>query len=974
MASSQYPQIDFAYIFDAWQKHVSEDPDGMSLSDSLGGHLTHKELDKQSARVYAYLKGKGIGRENMVMVHLSRDIRPFVAIMGVMKAGAAFTVMEAGHAEERASFVAKACNAVLEINDDNWNDIMACEPLEGFERADDHDKLMAVYTSGTTGTPKGVIHEYGQLKMEMISERRPDGTWPGSRETRGALIAPLNFVASAKVIVHQLYSGCHIYILDYATLKRPTKLTLFMLKNKINEMFLTPSLLRAKKCDLGPYVKSVYLGAEPANDVWLKRGELGNTYSMSESFFSVCKFMIDHPYKTAPIGLPQFDLAIELRDETGKPVADGEMGELCFKNPFCRGYIDNEVENERHFKDGWFCTGDLAVKENGLYYLKGRMDDMVKIDGNRIEPAEIEAVFKQLTGLNNAVVKGFEAEGIVALYYTGKELTDTEKLRSDMAAKLPYYMIPAIFMHMNEMPLTRTGKVDRKQLPHPTCEKRAPYVKPSTREERKMAKAMSKVLGLKNVGLDDDFFALGGNSIKVMNLLEKLHDDTYTSEMVFGGRTIKQIIELHKEKLGGLSEWEKEQIGRKEQYEVLYIPRSVYMYESYCPGTISWNLSGGCRVKKSLLVSPKRMQRALNSTIQHNSLMQTVLKIDNGVPYWHYAPECYPNIEIEHMSDDEAMAIASDFVHSFAGEFEQRLYNIRLIESPKYLYLYADFDHMISDGSRINYFIDDVMAAYKGKVNKHNHYYAALYNLDKLIHSDAYQQAIEYLDNKYSPFCDVISLKNLGDAEDDTFYKSNYTLTLNNAQLESHLKKHNITRALFIDAVFLKALSIFTNNQRAALKWCYHGRTGIQNHTPSTLTCFPLTFTGDRYATLEDFYGDLNDQQKEELERGYCLHESDSKIFSKITSGYFVLDFVGDMESMDAAKSLHYEPIELNTQQKDGQSKSVKLENFTVQIVNTAEGFTIRLWHYGGSLSQANANRVIELVRNSAQQFLNETL
>ena len=181
-------------------------PQSVVLADEvITNGIICKELDLLSGRVYAYLKKIGIGKEDFVLINMARGIMPVVAIIGVLKAGAAFTIVEEGYAPERIEYVRNDCGCKTEINRNTWEEILKCEPLPGHEQTDDHDAAFAVYTSGTTGNPKGVLHEYGNIKrcIESVYYNKMPIV---SENDRIALLAPMNFVAADMLIFIVLYS------------------------------------------------------------------------------------------------------------------------------------------------------------------------------------------------------------------------------------------------------------------------------------------------------------------------------------------------------------------------------------------------------------------------------------------------------------------------------------------------------------------------------------------------------------------------------------------------------------------------------------------------------------------------------------------------------------------------------------------------------------------------------------------------
>ena len=323
------------------QEYTEKSPNSPILfDDNYAKGLPYAQLDDMSGRVYGWLKKQGIGKENFVLIDLPRGVLPVIAMVGVWKAGAAWALVEDTYAPERIAYIRSDCGCKVEISMGNWDEIMRGEYRKGYEETEDHDAAYAIYTSGTTGNPKGVLHEYGNLQR-AIDSIRIDGKIPFSEKDRLATLAPMNFVATVIVILAGLNVFCgRNYIVSYATIKNPTALAKFFLAKRITITFLTPSYVRKLGTNTGPFLRMLFVGSEPANNLYNKNLELINIYAASESGFAVGFFQIDRAYETCPIGQPQVETKIMLLGEDGTEVAEGETGELCFVNPFVRGYIN----------------------------------------------------------------------------------------------------------------------------------------------------------------------------------------------------------------------------------------------------------------------------------------------------------------------------------------------------------------------------------------------------------------------------------------------------------------------------------------------------------------------------------------------------------------------------------------------------------------------------------------------------------
>ncbi len=522
--------------------------------------LTYLELDTESAKIYRYLKDIGIGREQFVTILMPRNIHFFSCMLGVWKAGAAYVMMEKGYPAERVEFIQKNCRSVLTIDQELVDRILSeKEPLYGYEETDIHDAAYAVYTSGSTGNPKGVLHEYGNVdQCASVTPERDE--YP---ESVFAYTAALNFVAAQLYLIDATLSAKTVFLIsgdllrDYDTLQKTLE------DQRVESIFFPPSFLRHYE-NPAKYLKKIYTGSAPANDIYFPDGPaVEHNYAMSETGFFVFQYILDRAYDIAPLGKPKLPIGmILLREDDTLVEGAGEQGELCFVNDYIRGYIDLPKQTAKAFRASpldpsvrIFHTGDMAYRdEEGRYYIAGRIDDMMKIDGNRIEPAEIEAAVKKLTGLEDVMVRGFQdkSRAYVAAYFIEKEasdkgLWDGVKLtidREELAKRLPYYMIPTYFIAVEQFPKNANGKFVRKQLPAPDITKYfAEYAAPQTETEKKLCSQFEQILGLSKIGIDDDFYSLGGDSLATLKLLGSLDMPGHAAMDFFRGRTPKDIAD-----------------------------------------------------------------------------------------------------------------------------------------------------------------------------------------------------------------------------------------------------------------------------------------------------------------------------------------------------------------------------------------------------------------------------------------------
>lgn len=861
------------------EAYTKESPNAVILYDETHPKgISYAQLDDLSGRVFAYLTEKGIGKEDFVLINLPRGIMPIIAMIGVWKSGAAWALVEDTYAPERIDFIRKDCGCKTELSAENWEDVMAAEPKSGYVTADDHDAAYAIYTSGTTGNPKGVLHEYGNLDR-AIESIKINGETPFNSKDRIALLAPMNFVASVIVILKALsICGGKIFVVSYATIKNPMALKMFFVEKRISITFLTPSYVRMLGNQTGPFLRMLFVGSEPANNVYNKNLDLINIYAASESGFAVGVFQIDKSYETCPIGKPEIECDIVLINEEGEKAPEGEIGELCFDNPYVRGYINLPEETEKAFQNGIYHTGDLArLDENGDYVLLGRSNDMIKINGNRIEPAEIEASIKQVLGIEWAAARGFEENGksYLCAYYLDDIEVDADEMREKLSNRLPYYMIPAYYMKIDKVPLKANGKMDRKGLPKPDASDfQTDYVAPENETQEKLCNAMAKVLKLEQFGINDDFYELGGDSLGSIKVITESELPGLNASEIFRGRTPKKIAELYEESRAN-DDGEAPEVKNARAMKVDHplTVEQLYMvdYQLYTPKSTMYNLFTMMKLDKEQF-DIEKMAEAMHTAIRnHSALLTTFHFNEDGEVIQRYTPDVLQDIRVEKVSEFEFNNIKDNLVQPFKI-IGGCLHRCRVFETEKNGYIFFDVHHTLFDGTSLKVFMQNVGKVYMGMLPDPDLYYLILQNREEEQQTEFYDESRRYFEERFEgvewscyPETDHESRKNeMGELS--------VPIGIEQPQMKAMERRYRVSRNEFFITVAALAISIYNRKNDIKLCWIYNGREDMtaMNSVGLLFRELPVGVRLKEDMTLRELFADVHEQVQKGIE--HCCY------------------------------------------------------------------------------------------------------
>jgi amino acid adenylation domain-containing protein len=589
------------HLFEA---QVRRAPHAVALSFE-NTDVTYRELNSRANKVAHYLKRFGVGPEILVGISLERSPDMIVALLATLKAGGAYVPLDPAYPAERLSFMVEDSNTSVLLTehrlieslpkfsgrviclDAEW-DLISEEP-DGNPIVAIEPKNLAyvIYTSGSTGTPKGVAIEHRSLLNYVETAISQYEITP---EDRVLQFASINFDTSAEEIYPCLGRGSTLVLRTESMFGSVSHFMEGCRAGKISILDLPTAYwhelvvaLSTEELRLPESIRLVIIGGEKALPNRLERWKsvigdsvrLVNTYGPTEATIVTTMYDLTHAAvvtEQVPIGLPIPNAETYILDSQYQPVPIGVTGELYIGGiGLARGYLNRPELTAQRFTNNPFSskpgarlykTGDLAryTSDKTIEYV-GRADDQVKVNGFRIELGEIESLLRLHPGIGDCVVAAQEdsdfSKHLVAYIVPeerGQNAVEPHDLREFLSKKLPAHMLPAAFVVMDALPLSVNGKIDKDALPRPTnirsvTAKR--YVRPRDPLEYELVHIWEELLKLQPIGIRDDFFEIGGNSllaVRMLGQIERVFGKILPLSTLFSGTTIEHLARTILEK------------------------------------------------------------------------------------------------------------------------------------------------------------------------------------------------------------------------------------------------------------------------------------------------------------------------------------------------------------------------------------------------------------------------------------------
>jgi amino acid adenylation domain-containing protein len=762
---------------------------GSDASPAQFIQITYSQLNKESHQLAQSLRKKGVHSltNPIVAIMVERSIDMIIGILGVLKAGGAYLPIDPGYPPERIDYMLKDSNAkILLTAPPDQVEIKVTEKSiemidisKGFSystltltsrKINSANLAYVIYTSGSSGKPKGVLVEQGNLTAYLFAFFQEFNI----QFTHTAIqLGSYTFDAFIEEVFPVLLRGGKLIIPGQSRLMDMDLLSRSIINHHVNIINCTPLLLSEfnkfcstdRECKPLKRVQTFISGGDALRreyvDNLLDIGTVYNTYGPTEttvcaSYYRYCPGDNQSAVSPGiPIGKPICNYRILILAKFNQLQSMGAPGEICISGDgVTKGYLNNPELTAEKFTYYYllstqsagplriYRTGDLArwLPDGNIEFL-GRIDRQVKVRGYRIELGEIESQLLKYEKIKEAVAKvndgprnnndGFESRGdCICVYFVADSLVNISELKKYLSTNLPYYMEPAFYKQIEKIPLTPSGKVDPKALPLPEVKEEGGYIGPGNELEESLVEIWSEVLGIdKNIiGIDANFFALGGHSLKVIALVARIHKKLKLKikiAEIFKRPRVRELAgylkEAAKDKYKSI-----ESAEQKEYYSLSSAQKRIYILQQIEVGSTVYNMPEFIPLAREY--DPGKIENTIKTLIKrHESLRTSFYMIDEEpvqrihdevefeVEYYDLATEDTEGTGKKEEIHNSKFIIQNSFICSFDLSHAPLL-RIMLVKTTEAQHLLlVDMHHIISDGVSHEILVKDFMTLSEGE-------------------------------------------------------------------------------------------------------------------------------------------------------------------------------------------------------------------------------------------------------------------
>lgn len=837
-------------VIDLFSERVKLNPDNTALV-YLDKKFTYKELDKITDILAKHLRKMGIGKEKVAGVLIPRCEYMVICALGILKAGGGYLPLDPTYPPERLNLMMSDSGAKVLIttadlnpiiNDEYTGERMLIDEIPNLSDCDEPlprpeigDLFIMLYTSGSTGLPKGVMLEHSNIAAFCDWARR---YYSIDENTRSAAYASYGFDANMFDTYPVLTAGGTLYIIDEGI-----RLNLIELQNYYNDNQITHSLITTQVgrqfalMEGTKTLKHLTVGGEKLVPLDPPDYNMYNAYGPTECTVLITVAKVDKKYKDVPIGPALDNVKLYVVDKNGKLLPQGAAGELWAAGyQVGRSYLNRPEQTAKAFTQNPFCdkegfrkvyhTGDVVrFLPNGSVQFIGRRDAQVKVRGFRIELTEVEEVIRKFDGIKDATVAAFDdpAGGkFIAAYIVSDEQISVEALNNFIMEQKPPYMVPAVTMQIDKIPMNQNQKVNKRALPVPE-RKFEDAKKPQNDMQQKIFDIIASVIGNDNFGVNTNIYMAGLTSIGAVRLnvlLSKEFDAAVTSKDLKENDTVEKLEVF-------LSNAEtNEEFEVLPDYGITKTQEGIFVECMAHPESTVYNIP--ILLELSDNIDTQRLTAAIVKAVNAHPYIKTRLFMDeNGdIRQRRMDSEVFDENDIEVITADSIDEVKDTLVRPFTI-MGGRLFKIQIIKADKN-YLFAEMHHIISDGTSMLIFFDDVSKAYRGEELETERYsgFEASLTEEKQRNSEYFEKAKKYYTDIFDG-CDADCLPG-GDLKEKPQPESDSVRLYGEYNTAEDVKYYCEANKLslngFFTAVFGLVLSKYSRKGNAVFTSIYNGR------------------------------------------------------------------------------------------------------------------------------------------------------
>ena len=812
------------------------------------GSYTYGELDEVSNRIASYLLNHGLQPNDFVVIKTER-VKEFISsLVGIMKAGGAYIPVDPTYPADRIQYMIEDSGAKFVLDEPFIEKMLEeCKQAEPINLSKLDGRAYMIYTSGSTGKPKGVVILHKSLVAEFSWHI---AAFDLSEQSVAAVHASFSFDASVHDIFASLSVGGELHIISEEVRMDLDLIYAYLRDNKITGLTMSTqigmSLINAH-----PDLKLNYMvvGGEKLLPTKKTNIRVYNGYGPTE--FTVCSsaHLVDQEKdKDIPIGRAVPNSYSFICDPFGNLLPRGMIGELCLSGiQMSCGYYNRPELNEERFipcpflpGEKMYKTGDLAkYNEEGELEYCGRIDFQVKLRGFRIELGEVENAASSYPHIKQVLASVKNKQ--LVLYYSAEGEIDENDLKAKMGSRLTEYMVPTVFIRLDEMPMTPGGKIDRKALPEPTHASIA-SIAPRNELEEKVYQALARIVGYGDFGVTDDFDLIGLTSLSAMQFTSELssllHKSVRVSELV-NHSSIEKLLAYLNEKDND------ETHALQKDYPLTSAQQGILTEALAHPDTTIYNVPTAITLPKGIDLD--RFAKAVKEALDAHPYLKVRL-ISNEEGQFRILRQDESDLPIGHFDLDTLEGGAQSLVRPF-DIIHDPLTRVALLKGKSENVFFFDAHHMIFDGESLDVLMKDIDRAYKGEKLEKEAYSEFDLSLDeeKLRQGEEYNQAkqhyasiLEGRDIDCLPVPDHAE-KGRGKQEVEIDVKAD------KEEVESFLSSTKTTPNSLWIASFGLALAKFLNRNDAIFATVYNGRNDARLRSSIGMFVHTLPVTCDPF-------------------------------------------------------------------------------------------------------------------------------